>query len=57
MLGECWWVEDDKVVGVALHTVEIVESILGKRFVTFVTWIIEFDVALGEHNSLARTVD
>ena len=57
MLGKGWRVEDDEVVGVGLHAVEVVEGILGKRLVALVAGVVELHVALGEHHCLARAVD
>ena len=57
MLGECRGVEDDEIVGVALHAVKVVESILGERLVALVARIIKFHIALGKHHGLARAVN
>ena len=57
VLGKCWRVEDDEVVGVGLDMVEEIEGILSKGLVPAVARVIKLHVAASEAHSLAGAVD
>ena len=52
VLGKCRGVEDDEVVGVGWHIVEILECIFGKCLVTIVAREIQFHIVSGELDCL-----